>query len=121
MDRGCNDITTLFLFFICESDSTFTNVCPFVCPLVIHPSSIIIFHSPFIILHSFFILLHSSFLHFPTFKLFSLFFLPRPLLYFSKGRGKIWQGHHGLGHACNLDHRFGHFWPQFGQIFNFDF
>ena len=72
-----------------ESDSTITNVCPFVRSFVRssvrlqnpstawnhHPSSFIFLPSSFFI-HpsSLFIIIHSSFLHFATFKLFSLFF-----------------------------------------------
>ena len=70
-----------------ESDSTFTNVRPFVRSSVrpsgsktpqqlksfIFHHTTFIFHHSSIILHSSFIILHSSFLHFATFKLFSLF------------------------------------------------
>ena len=64
--------------FRCESNSTFTNVCPSVSQSAkphnsLKSSSFIIQPSSFIILHSSLIILHSSFLHFATFKLFSLF------------------------------------------------
>ena len=99
--------SVLKVFFSRKSDSTITNVCPFIRPSVRHKSKpinslkssyCIIHPSSFIILHSSFITLHSSFLHFVTFKLFSLF-----LWILGIGHGRHNRHHHVK--VCHLGPR----------------